>query len=70
MYSGGYPELAAQQKAHHALTAKMDGYLRGLKEGTAVDLINMMAFLKGWLQNHILGMDKHYGPFFNQKGVR
>jgi hemerythrin-like metal-binding protein len=70
MYSGGYPELAAQQKAHHALMAKMDGYLRGLKEGTAVDLINMMAFLKGWLQNHILGMDKHYGPFFNQKGVR
>lgn len=70
MITGGYPELPAQQKAHHALMAKMEGYLRDLKEGTAVDLIDMMAFLKGWLQTHILGMDKHYGPFLNGKGVR
>ncbi len=28
-----------------------------------------MAFLKDWLQDHIMGSDKKYAPFLNGKGV-
>jgi hemerythrin len=32
--------------------------------------IEVMDFLKNWLGKHILVVDKRYGPFFNDKGMR
>jgi hypothetical protein len=29
-----------------------------------------MNYLSEWLQNHIKIVDKKYGPFFNEKGLK
>ena len=31
---------------------------------------NEYSFNKDWLDKHILGTDKKYGPFLNSKGVQ
>ncbi len=31
--------------------------------------IEVLHFLREWLENHLLGSDKKYGPFLNSKGV-
>jgi len=31
--------------------------------------VEVMEFLKDWLEKHILGTDRKYGPFLNDKGV-
>ena len=32
--------------------------------------MEVMNFLKNWLVKHIMGTDKHYGPYLNAKGVK
>lgn len=44
----------------------MFGFQKG-KVGLSIDVL---IFLSGWLQAHIKGVDKKYGPFFNEKGLR
>ena len=41
-----------------------------LKSGQAKVTMDIMRFLKDWLEMHIKGTDKKYGPFFNSKGLR
>ena len=38
-------------------------------EGDFMISVEVMAFLKDWLTNHILITDKAYGPFLIDKGV-
>jgi methyl-accepting chemotaxis protein len=70
MRRAAYPELAAHVREHQALLGKVGGYLKGLEAGEKVDLIEVGGFLLGWLVQHILGVDKHYGPALNAAGIR
>jgi len=38
-------------------------------KGENIITVEVMNFLKDWLNNHIIGTDKKYGPFLNSKGV-
>ena len=38
-------------------------------EGKAVLSMELVRFLRKWLAGHILGLDKKFGPFFNEKGL-
>ncbi len=43
---------------------------REFQKGVPVLTVELFSFLKDWIQGHIGGMDKKFGPFLNNKGVR
>lgn len=64
-----YPLTPSHQKEHENFTAKaIDLKERASRDGFILTL-EIMNFLKDWLQNHILGTDKRYTSFFNERGV-
>lgn len=64
MDSAGYPELAAHQSTHRALEARMREIRERWNAGQRSVLDEeVLAFLKKWLTDHILGADKSYGPW-------
>ncbi len=69
MSSNAYPEYAAHKAEHTKLTQKALELQKNFQEGVPVLTVELMNFLKDWLQTHILGTDKKYGPFLNSKGV-
>ena len=70
MQQHGYPKLAAHQKEHADLVAKVVEVQQKYHAGASALLgMEVMNFLKNWLINHIQGTDKEYGPYFNSKGV-
>lgn len=64
MAQAGYPELAAHQAVHRTLETKVrdirDRWMAG--ERSVLDE-EVLAFLKKWLTDHILGADKSYRPW-------
>lgn len=65
----GYPDLAAQKKEHLAFINKITEYKNDFESGKVAMSVSITSFLKDWLINHISGIDKKYGPFFNEKGL-
>ena len=66
----GYPETESHKKRHADFVAKVLAFKSQFEligTGTSVDV---MFFLSNWLQNHIKGEDKKYGPFFNAHGLQ
>ena len=71
MSQHAFPELAAHKNEHEALTRQVMDVEKKFKAGaTAVLSMEVMNFLKNWLVKHILGTDKHYGPYLNARGVK
>ena len=68
MESINYPEIGNQKKAHTYLLDKIAEIISQLEAGDEVNLIEVMAFLKKWLQDHIVITDKKYGEFCQAKG--
>ncbi|MBI5559478.1 MAG: bacteriohemerythrin [Deltaproteobacteria bacterium] len=65
-----YPETKKHKAIHEKLLGKVSGIVAQINEGTEVNLIDVLIFLKDWLQTHILVEDKQYGPFLNKHGIR
>jgi len=65
-----YPESAAHKKEHADFVQKAAEFKEGFDKGQLGLSLQVMNFLSHWLQNHIKGTDKKYGPFFNEKGLR
>jgi hemerythrin len=61
-----YPGHAAHKREHDAFTARIKA-ARGHCGNAAT--LEILGTLTGWLQNHILGTDKLYSPFFAMKKV-
>ena len=70
MKAHDYPGLPEQLREHKSLLDQVLEIIRQLKDGEDVDLIKVMIFLKEWLQNHIMKVDKKYADFFNEHGVK
>ncbi len=66
----GYPEAGAHQKAHAEFVAKVSDFQKGLAADRAGLSVDVLLFLSDWWRQHILVVDKKYGPFFNAKGLR
>ncbi len=65
----GYPEATAHKMKHDDLTKKVLQFQQDLHAGKAVMSVEIMAFLKDWLLNHIKGTDMKYSAFLKGKGV-
>ncbi|HEX9078285.1 MAG TPA: bacteriohemerythrin [Desulfuromonadaceae bacterium] len=68
MREAGYPGYEAQRRAHERLVGQVMEIREKFRNGTVLS-IEVMGFLKRWLIDHIQGMDKHYGPHLNRKGI-
>lgn len=66
----GYPEYAAHKKEHDDLTKKAVELKTAFDSGKQLITIDVMNFLKDWLNVHILQEDKKFGPYLASKGVK
>jgi hemerythrin len=66
----GYPDAAVHKKEHSDFTKKAVDFRDKFERGDAGSSIELMNFLFDWLQNHIKRVDKKYGPFFNENGLK
>jgi hemerythrin len=69
MQTHKYPALEAHKLEHHMLVKKVSDFQKEVDSGKVTVTIDVMNFLRDWLQNHILGTDKKYSGFFVEKGV-
>jgi hemerythrin len=65
-----YPEFLRHKKEHDDLANKVKAFGNDFRSGKISVTIDVMHFLRDWLRSHILGSDKKYGPFLNNKGVQ
>lgn len=66
-----YPYAAAHIAEHSTLRERVFKYRRQIQEKESRELgLEMMAFLRDWLANHILVEDRKYGEFLYAKGLR
>jgi hemerythrin len=65
-----YPDRDNHKKEHVEFVKKVSEFREKFEKGQIGLSIQVMNFLSDWLRNHIMGVDKKYGPFFNEKGLR
>ncbi|MCX8069707.1 MAG: bacteriohemerythrin, partial [Thermodesulfovibrionales bacterium] len=65
----GYPETSTHMEAHKALVKQALELKEKFEKGQISIDIETMNFLKNWLNNHILKIDKKYSNYLNSKGV-
>ena len=63
----GYPESRGHQKVHTELVARVAGFQKDFEAGRATVTMDLMDFLKDWLNTHILKTDMAYAPFLKEK---
>jgi hemerythrin len=65
-----YPEAAEHKTKHQKMTEKVLSLQKDFNQGKITITFDVMEFLQSWLDKHILGTDKKYGPYLNSKGVK
>jgi hemerythrin len=65
-----YPQAAAHNKEHAALTQKALALQADLKAGKTMISAPVLDFLRDWLTNHILKQDMAYKVFLAGRGVK
>jgi methyl-accepting chemotaxis protein len=66
----GYPDTAEHKKKHEKLVGQVMDFHNKFKSGQAIVDDTLLEFLKDWLTKHIMGTDKKYVSFLNEKGVQ
>jgi hemerythrin-like metal-binding protein len=64
-----YPGMDAHKKQHEDFVAKVIDFKEKFHQGSLMLSLDVLNFLKSWLKEHIMGADKEYAPFFEQKGL-
>jgi hemerythrin-like metal-binding protein len=65
-----YPETDTHKSKHEDFVKKVIEFKAKYEKGEQRLTVEVFEFLKDWLIQHIVGMDKNYGPFLNSKGIR
>ncbi|MCX8119175.1 MAG: bacteriohemerythrin [Desulfobacterota bacterium] len=64
-----YPEAGSHMKEHSDFSSKVKAFKEDYDRGNVRLSIQVMNFLCDWVQNHIKGSDRRYGPFLKSKGI-
>lgn len=67
--SNSYPDIEKHKEKHEELTKEVANFQSQFSDGMVFITMQVMEFLKDWLINHILDIDKKYAPFLKDKGV-
>jgi len=70
MTSVKYEGLTIQKQAHKKLLEDLSSNISKIENKEEFDLIQLLVFLKDWLLNHIMGMDKKYSEPMNKNGIK
>jgi hemerythrin-like metal-binding protein len=65
----GYPDLAAHRAEHEALTKQVLAFQSDFQAGRAAMTVQVLCFLKDWLEKHIASADQKYAPYLRDKAV-
>lgn len=69
MIAKGYKGYDEHKKEHDRFVAQVVDLKGKLAVGSLSVTLETMNFLKKWLTGHIMGIDKKYTAFFNEKGI-
>ena len=69
MTAHGYPDYEKHKQEHKKLTEQVMDIQRQFEAGRIEMTMDVMRFLKGWLTNHIIDVDKRLGKFLSSKGL-
>jgi hemerythrin len=69
MTAQGYPDYETHKQEHKKLTEQVMDIQRQFEAGRIEMTMDVMRFLKGWLTNHIIDVDKKLGKFLSSKGL-
>ena len=64
-----YSETSGHIKIHEELKSKVIGFINRYKSGSENISMDLMNFLKDWLENHICKTDKRYARTFLESGA-
>jgi hemerythrin-like metal-binding protein len=69
MTAHGYPNYEKHKQEHKKLTEQVRDIKRQFEPGGIEITMDVMRFLKGWLTNHIIDVDKRLGTFLLSQGL-
>ena len=69
MKLNGYPNLAEHQEQHAALTHQVLQFQADFNTGKVTMTVQLLNFLKNWLDQHIQSSDQAYAPCLKAKAV-
>ncbi len=64
-----YPDLAAHKTEHDALTKRVVQFQEDFQSGKALMMVQVLQFVKDWLDKHIRGTDQRYIACLKAKAV-
>lgn len=70
MTKHAYPEYAEHKKQHDDLVKQALDVKASFEAGKVGVNMELMTFLKDWVQTHIIGTDKKLGAYLSSKGVK
>lgn len=70
MATTGYVESADHKAKHKLLIEQAKDLQEEFNSGKKMVTVDVLAFLKDWLMNHILKEDKKMAQFFLSKGIQ
>jgi hemerythrin len=70
MRQNGYPDLAAHKAEHDALTKQVLQFQADFQAGRVTMTVQILHFLKEWLQKHIKGSDMRYVPCLSKSELQ
>ena len=69
MQQHGYPGFQVHKAEHDALTARVLKFQSDFQQGRVTMSVQLLQFLKDWLECHIKGSDQQYSPLLKAKAV-
>jgi len=69
MQQFGYPDYSAHKAEHDALTKKVIALQKDYHDRQMAITVELLQFLKDWLEHHISQSDQRYSPFLKAKAV-
>lgn len=70
LLSQDYPDFESHHSQHAEFINKIEDLRRQLESGRTAISLDLGTFLKNWLSLHIMGTDKRYTAFLNERGIR